>query len=64
MSDKTCATCKFYKETKYWGDKPFMECDGPAASHVDATVDDDTNLNTHFKPPSTFGCNGWAKKES
>jgi hypothetical protein len=39
-----------------------MECDGPAASHVDASADDDTNLNSSFRPPSTFGCNGWEAK--
>jgi len=62
MINKTCSTCKFYMEHKYWGGKSFIACDGPASDHVEATADDDSNLNTYFKPPSTFGCNGWVEK--
>ncbi len=40
-----------------------MECEGPAANHIDVTVADDTSLDARFKPPSTFGCNGWEARK-
>lgn len=62
---KTCATCRYYRKVEigYYGRpiKTFFECDGPAASHVEVSADDDTNLNYSYQPPPTFGCNYWAK---
>lgn len=59
-TNKTCATCKFYRKVDYgYGRKPHMECDGPAGEHVFAEADDDQGLNSSFRPPETFGCNGW-----
>jgi len=59
---KTCATCRFYRETQYWGKKPFFECDGEAVSYVEASADDDSNLNYSLRPPPTFSCSGWTAK--
>jgi hypothetical protein len=39
-----------------------MECEGPPSDHIDVDVSDDTGLSVIFKPPSTFGCNGWQAK--
>lgn len=61
--NKTCATCKFYRMVDYGrGYTPFMECDGPAASHVEVSADDDGNLNSSFQPPPQFSCSGWTEK--
>ena len=68
MSDtiKTCANCRYYRKVEigYYGRpiKTFFECDGPAASYVEASADDDSGLNSSYQPPPTFSCAHWALK--